>query len=90
MTGMSNLKEEVVSWQQRTLRKNHEVRIKIVEVKAADSPKIIQNGFAARVNQTNAVRKRSNRKRSEYRRAMGQLSHVRTGRKFSREELDER
>jgi hypothetical protein len=87
---MSFLKEEMVRWQHRTLRTNDDIRIKIIEAEAVDTPRTIQKGFHPGGGQTKSRRTGSNRKPSEDRRVMGQLNHIRAGRKFSREELNER
>lgn len=45
MTGTSFLKEEVFRWQNRTLRMNDVVRVKIIETNKVDKPKLLQKGF---------------------------------------------
>ena len=45
MTGTSILNEEVFRWQQRTLRVNDVVPVKIIETNEVDEPKLLQNGF---------------------------------------------
>ena len=45
VTGTSYLKEEVVRWQQRALRMNDVVQVKIIDAQAVDEPEVLQKGF---------------------------------------------